>query len=130
MEDTIREEVEELAKVYFSGVDISVDLLPSIIIGFLIGAGLTRLFQASLLSNNSQVAASTARNGLENQFSGLDVLQQDDNVYETIMDFQNKIFQLQDLYKSLTSHYFANGIEGARADQKLISNNDNSFSSL
>ena len=130
MEDTIREEVEELAKVYFSGVDISVNLLPSIIIGFLIGAGLTRLFQASLLSNNSQVAASTARNGLENQFSGLDVLQQDDNVYETIMDFQNKIFQLQDLYKSLTSHYFANGIEGARTNQNLISNNDNSFSSL
>ena len=127
MEDTIREEVEELAKVYFSGVDISVNLLPSIIIGFLIGAGLTRLFQASLLS---QVDASTARNGLENQFSGLDVLQQDANVYETIMEFQNKIFQLQDLYKSLTSHYFANGIEGARTNQKLISNNDNSFSSL
>ena len=101
MEQTIREAVE-VAKVYFSGVDISVDLVPSIIIGFLIGAGLTRLLQAILLSNTSQLAASTARNGEDNAFSGRALLQKDDNIYETIMELQTKIFQLQDPGKPYT----------------------------
>ena len=130
MEQKLREAVEEITRIYFSSPDISVNLIPSIIIGFLIGAGITRLLQAALLSNSQLASTPPARKREESSPVERFFQQTDQNLYETIGDLHSQVEKLQNSLISLSTPNLHNFNQEVRARAVGLSSVNNLFKTL
>merc|ERR1712233_24948 len=126
-----RENVEETARIYFTGTGVTVNLIPSLIIGLLLLIGLLKLLGLPILasfglpglSGGGDAGYGAPSGGYGEPSGGYDAYARGDYFDSTVSDLQEQINQLVASNQALTNqvYYGASGVSsGSSLSNNLI----------
>merc|ERR1711944_340142 len=109
-----RENVEETARIYFTGTGVTVNLIPSLIVGLLLLIGLLKLLGLPILASFGLDGLGGSDGGFGTSGSGFNsgygqAYARGDNYFDqTVSDLQQQINQLIESNEALTNQVYYN----------------------